>query len=234
MITTARNESDGVRRFVGWVAVIGSLMGCINLASYVAAVGGDLEAMFKPAVALALSADSQRLFLLSMWADSFGFYLPYLVIGGYFWSRQRDEGGALVDMAAMCIVVYVLFGAAGTSMQIAALPPLAASHAAGDPMVRAATEAAWLAIVHATEHGLWEMEATVLAFWAWVTAAALRRHGGKYALLLSGVAIGYLALFILVGAGAQVLVNAAEPVVLLGLILWQFLTGVALVRGRLA
>ena len=229
---TSNASIDSARTFTAWVTIVGAVLACADIYCFTAATGGDFELLFRPAEALALPAAAQRLFVLANLADSFGFYLPFLVIGGYYWSTLRDHGRVLMNMAALCITVYVLLGLAGTAMQIAAYPPLAAAHAGGDAMVKAATEATWLGIVHATERGLWAMEGPVMAFWGIVVGNVLRREGDKggYILLLAGGLYGLL--FALQAAGADAIVNSLEPIALLAVIVWMFQTGVALLRAR--
>ena len=72
--------------------------------------------------------------------------VPLLIIGGYFWASFRDRAGALGDMAVLAIVVYVILGVAGASLQLAVLNPLASLHAEGGDAAKAAAEAAWTSI----------------------------------------------------------------------------------------
>ena len=228
-MTTAASPGSA-RKFAGWVALIGAAMSALNIYGYIAATGGDLELMFRPAEALALSDQARNLFLLSQFADSFGYYLPYLVIGGYFWSRFRAVDGAWQDMAALCIAVYAMLGLVGTSMQFAALPVLSASHAVGDASVKLVTETVWLGLVHATQAGVWWMEGPVIAFWAYVVGTALRREGNSsaYALLLGG--FGYAGYFLARAADLSELAGIFEPLAIFPLLAWQAWIGISLLR----
>lgn len=220
------------RRCAGWTALIAAPLAWFNIYCYLAAVGGDMQAMFKPATALALSPTAQQWFRVGMLADSFGYYLPFLLVGGYLWSRLRERGGAFIDMAVLCLVVYVLLGVAGTSMQIAALPPLAAVHASGDALAKAASESAWLAVVHATERGLWWMEGPVMACWGLIMGRALRAEGWGWGRLLMACAGLYGAGFVAQFLGAGQLAEGLSLIAVMLLPLWLLLTGIALLRQK--
>ena len=225
--------NDNNRRVVGWVALLAAPLGLFNVYCYMMAVGGDTEAMFKPAVALTLSEASQHWFMTAMVADSFSFYLPFLLIGAFVWAQLRPRGGSQNDAAALALTVYVLLGIAGTSMQFAALPALAKAHAAGDAMVRAASESAWLALVTATERGLWWIEGPLMAYWGWVTGRALQREGWGAGRMLMGAGVLYAVIFLweLFGGGKQ-----GEELLLIVLTvlvpLWLVMFGVGLLRGK--
>ena len=221
------------RPLVGWVSIPAAPLGIFNIYCYMVAVNGDVEALFKPATALALSPTAIEWFRVGMLADSFSFYLPFLLIGGFIWTRLRDRADGLVDIAILALVVYVVLGIAGTSMQIVTLPALAATHAGGDAVIKAASESAWQAIVLATERGLWWMEGPLLAFWAIVTGRALHREGwgSGRALVVSGYLYAVIFVCAFVGMNRQV-----EDVLLGGVTilvpLWLVLFGVGLLRNK--
>ena len=225
--------NDSSRRIVGWISLLAAPLGVFNVVCYMQAAGGDTDAMFKPEVALALSETAQRWFMAAMVADSFSFYLPFLLIGAYIHAQLRPRASSLNDAAVSALTVYVLLGIAGTSMQFAALPALAAAHAAGDAMVKAASESAWLATVTATERGLWWIEGPLLAFWGLVTGRALQQEGWGAGPLLTGAGVLYAVIFAweMLGGSKQgeslllVLVTVLVP-------LWLVLFGVSLVRGN--
>ena len=218
------------RKLAAWVAIASCPFAWVNIYCFLAASSFDMEAIFKSDVALTFSPASQRLFLCSMLFDSFGFYLPFLVVGGYLWSRLRPS--ALMNMAALCLGVYVFLGLAGTSMQFATLPVLSAAHSSGDPMAKVAAETAWLAIVHATENGLWWMEGPVMAFWAIAVGSASKAAGLRYGRMLMLAGLLYGGYFILGAVGAAELAIVLELIGLFVLPLWMLLTGIGLLRER--
>jgi hypothetical protein len=222
---------DPSHRFTGWVAVVGSLFAWFSLYGLYAATAGDLDAVFHPATALGLDAASLQWFRVAMLADVFGFYLPVLVVGGYLWSSSRHEGGALTDIAALSLVAYVVLGVAGASMQLAALPALAEAHAAGDSAVQIADQSAWLAIVTATERGLWWAEGPVMGLWAGLMGSVLRRQGRAYGALLMVCGALYLVSFGAEFLGIRTTAGLSETLGVLLFPLWLLLTGIALVRG---
>src|SRR5271165_3409677 len=101
-----------------------------------------LDAVLHPATALGFDAVVQQWFRLAMLADIFGFYLAVLIVGGYLWSSSSHEVGAMRDFAVLSLLVYVVLGIAGASMQLAALPALSEAHAAGDTAVKIAAQSA--------------------------------------------------------------------------------------------
>ena len=221
-------ESTSGRRLAGWVAVASCPIAWLNIYCFLAATDFDTEAIFHPAVALTLSTAALQMFRWSMLADSFGFYLPFLVMGGYLWSRLRPN--PLVDMATLGLVVYVFLGLAGTSIQLATLPILSELHDSGDAVARSAAEATWLAIVHGTEKGLWWMEGPLMAFWAIVVGTTSKSAGLRYGSLLTLAGIAYGGYFILAFAGTN---QIAELLIFAGLLLlplWMLLVGIELLR----
>ena len=139
------NYSDG-RQFTAWAAIIAAIQAWACAGFYAAATGGDFGMVLRPAEFLALPTTAIDQFWLAMILDCLGFYLPFLIIGAYFWARLRPDHGVPMDMALLCIVVYVILGTAGAGIQFSTLHPLVVAHAAGDSMSQAASEKAWLAI----------------------------------------------------------------------------------------
>lgn len=215
-------------------ALIGAPMTLLNIALFIAVGDGDMGLIFHPARALVLSPEKIWMFRLGMLADTFGYYLPMLAIGGYLWSRLREKGGAAVDMAVLFLGVYVTLGVAGTSMQIAGLPALAGAHASPDVMVRVSSETAWLTLVNATERGLWWMEGPTLAFWGIVTGAAMRAQGMKFGRLLMLTAALYGVDFVLAFVGMAEVSEYVEIFMLILLALWLLLMGIDLTQKKTA
>jgi hypothetical protein len=230
MSTTSLIEPG--HRFVGWIAIVGSLFAWFSLYGLYAATAGDLDAVFHPATALGLDAAALQWFRIAMLADMFGFYLAVVIVGGYLWSSSRHEVGPLTDIAMLSLLVYVVLGIAGASMQLAALPALAEAHASGDTAVKIAAQSVWLALVTATEHGLWWAEGPVMGLWAGLMGPVLRRQGRAYGALLMVCGALYVVSF---GAEFLNVHNIAELCETLGVLLvplWLLLTGTALVRGK--
>jgi hypothetical protein len=218
-------------RFAGWIGIVGSLFAWFSLYCLYAATGGDLDAVFHPATALGLDATALQWFRIAMLADMFGFYLPVLVIGGYLWSSSRREAGALTDIAMLALLVYIVLGVAGASMQLAALPALSAAHEAGDAAVKIADQSAWLAIVTATEHGLWWAEGPVMGLWAGLMGPVLRRKGRAFGVLLMACGALYAVSFVAEFLGTRTIAELCETLGVLLFPLWLLLTGIGLVRG---
>lgn len=221
------------KRLTAWTTLIGGLLAFFTIAAMMVFSGGDLSIQFDPAAMLALNADAQRWFRIAMLADTFGFYLPLFVLGGYLWATLRNAGGVKVDMALSFLTLYVVCGVAGAVMQYATLPALAQMHLHADPAIRAASESAWLATVLASQKGLWWIEGPLMGFWAFVMGPLLRRQGWGFGRLLQGVGALYLLAF--VGDVLGVPAPTLEPVAMLAVVLlpvWMLLIGSALLRGR--
>lgn len=231
-MTMNTSKSFDVARMVGWVAIVGALLGWINIGLFVGATGGDLGMVFKPEVFLAQPASSHSLLHWAMVLDTLGFYLPFLIVGGYLWSRLRDDHGPLIDMAALCIVTYVLLGIVGASLLFSTIQPLAAMHAAGDAVAKAASEGAWLAVSYGAQHGFWLMEGPVMGFWGIVMGRAMNASGLPYGRLLMVVGVLYASVFVAGVLGILPLVELIQAVFLVLLPLWAILTGVHLLRQR--
>ena len=213
-------------RFTGWSALVGGLLAYANVALYFAVCGGDTNMIFHGPTMLSLAPETRELFRLSMLCDVTGFYLPLLVIGAYLWNAFRAEAGALGDLAALAIVVYVIVGVSGAVIQMAALNPLAQLHAGGDESVMGATEAAWTAIVNGSQKGLWWVEGPVFLFWAFAVGNRLKAANWGQSLLLRIVGILY-GLFFVFGYFADLgeITDLLETAVVLILPLWMLLIG---------
>lgn len=218
------------RRLVGWIAVVGAVLAWINVGCYVVATGGDFALVFQPAQFLALPASAQRYFTTAMTLDVLSFYLPFLAIGGYLWAQLRVDHGAPVDIGAMCIVTYVVMGTAGAAIQIAALPALAAQHAGGDALARAASETAWQTLAIVAQRGVWVMEGPVMAYWALLMGATMHRAGMPYGRLLMANGVCYASAFVGTVLGFPQVLELAQAIFIILLPLWMLLTGVALLR----
>jgi hypothetical protein len=223
---------DPAHRFAGWAAVLGSLTAWFSVYCLYVATAGDLDAVFHPATALGLDAAALQWFRIAMLADVLGFYLAVLIVGGYLWSSSRHDVGALNDVAMLSLLVYVVLGIAGASMQLAALPALAGANAAGDTAVKIAAQSAWLGIVTATEHGLWWAEGPVMGLWAVLMGPVLRRQGRGFAVLLMICGLLYLVAFAAEFLSLRTIADLCEALGVLLLPLWLLLTGISLVRGK--
>ncbi|EFV14116.2 hypothetical protein HMPREF9336_01033 [Segniliparus rugosus ATCC BAA-974] len=219
-------------QLAGWTAIVAAALAWLTVAATAIASGFDLKTFFEPGEALAMSAASARWFRVGMLADCFSFYLPFLIIGGYLWGRLRPRSGALMDMAALSIVVYVLLGVTGASSQFAALGPMIEAHRSTDAAVRTGVEHVWLALVYSTQRGLWWFEGPVMAFWAFAIVPQLRRSRFKSWWLLGLVGALYAAYFAVEAAGARevadVLLAAAGAVVPL----WLLFFGIEVLRRK--
>ncbi len=219
------------RRLTGWIAIFAAAMMLATLMVSVSVTGNDNNLMLDPAKALALPSDKIAGFRLFLMADSFGYYLPFLVIGAYLWRRLRDIGGAMVDAALLCILAYVLLGIAGASIQWAVIAQLATSHASGDTAVKAATEVAWLTTVWGAQKGLWLMEGPTMGFWGIVTGLAMYAQGMKYGAFLTVIGVIYAALFLLFLTGLDAIGEGAVLVAVILMPIWVALLGIGLLRG---
>jgi hypothetical protein len=220
-------------RFAGYIAIAGSLLAWFSVYCLYAATAGDLDAVLHPATALGLDAVAQQWFRLAMLADIFGFYIAVLIVGGYLWSSSRHEVGAMTDIAVLALLVYAVLGIAGASMQLAALPALSEAHVAGDTAVKSAAQSAWLAIVTATEHGLWWAEGPVMGLWAGLMGPILRRQSRAYGALLMFCGALYIVAFVAEFFGLRTIAELSETFGVLLFPLWLLLTGIGLVRGRM-
>jgi hypothetical protein len=197
---------DPGHRFAGWIAIVGSVFAWLSVYCLYAATAGDLDAVLHPATALGLDAMALQRFRLAMLADILGFYLAVLIVGGYLWSSSRYEVGALTDIAVLALLVYVVLGISGASMQLAALPALAEAH------------------------GLWWAEGPVMGLWTLLLGPILRRQRRAYSSLLMVCGVLYLMAFGAEFLGIRAVAELCETLGVLLLPLWLLLTGIALVR----
>lgn len=224
--------SSSVRRLTGWTAIIAAALAWLTVVAIGITTAGGSDVLFDPREALDMPQRSAVWFRLGMLADSLGFYFSFVIVGGYLWSRFRARGQARADMAVLAIVIYVLLGIAGAVIQFATIGPLMAAHDSPDAAVRAAAENAWLAIVYATQRGLWWFEGPAMAFWALFTGSQLRRSGFKFWWLLVTTGVLYAAYFVAGGLGTREAMKLVESVAVLMLPLWLLIFGVALLRNR--
>lgn len=225
--------SNKAAGFTGWSAILGGLFAYANVALVLIVTGGDTEMILHGSTMLALPAESHDLFRWGMFADILGFYLPVLIIAAYLWHSFRDSAGVLGDMAVLAIALYVVVGVGGAAMQLAVLHPLAQLHAAGGEMARASAEAAWTAIAHASQKGLWWSEGPVVLFWGLVVGNQLRTAGwGKFSCLLLKITGWCFGLFFLFGMfpGLNAFMKAMLIVVVLIFPLWMLLFGAQLLH----
>ena len=220
------------RQFAGWTALLAVPLGIFNIASFLAVTGGDIDGLFNGAKALSLSADAIRLFHWSMIADSLAWYLMTLVVGGYLWGRLRAGNGALIDIATLCLVVYATLGVVGCSIQAATLPVLASMHETGDATMKAATEASWVAVAQAAQHGIWWIQQLPSVFWALVVGAALRRDGKRHGWLLTISGVANLLFFLAIAFNAHKLGEVPALVALFSTLGWMAWAGISLLRER--
>lgn len=220
-------------RFTGWAAIIGGLFAYANVGLVLAATGGNMDTILNGALMLALPGDARALFRWGMFADILGFYLPVLAIAGYLWRRFRDEAGALGDMALLAIALYAVVGISGAAIQLAALNPLAALHAAGNDATRAAADAAWTAVAHLSQRGLWWSEGPVVLFWGLVVGAQLGgQEWGRPRLILLKITGWGFALFFVAGMfpALNLFMNLMLVVVVLVFPFWMLSFGAQLLR----
>jgi len=232
MSAAAEDSMAKARRFAAWSALIAAPLAWLNIAVYLVVSGGDTTLMFDPARALALPAVMIDLFRFGQMLDSFGYYLPMLPIGAYLWVRLRGSGGPLVDAALFSLIIYVLLGILGTSMQTVALPLLADMHGSTDPVAKAGSETAWLLTVHIAQRAFWWMEGPTFAFWALVTGAAMHTQGLRFGRFLMALGVGYALYFILAFLQLDTAAEAVQVIAVLPVPLWLILIGVDLWRDR--
>lgn len=227
-------NSKEVIRLAGWAAILGGIFAYLNVTFMLIATKGDMGVTLQGATMLALPAESREFFRLSMFADVLGFYLPMVVIGGYFWAVFRSRAGALGDMAALAILIYVVLGVTGASAQLAALNPLAQLHADGSEATRAAAEAAWTSIAVASQKGLWWCEGPVVLFWGLIVGKQLKDAGWGKSILWPLTLVGWcFGLFFVSGFFSQLdeLNRGLLVIVVLVFPMWLIMFGTQLLRG---
>lgn len=226
-------NADNATRFTAWCAIIGAAFCYLSIILVLAATGGDSAMVLHGPSMLMLEPGAREMFRWGMFADILGFYLPVLVIGVYSWRRFRDSAGALGDMALLAITIYVVVGVSGAAMQLAALHPLALLHAGGDDTVKAAAEAAYTGIAHASQRGLWWSEGPLVLFWGLVIADQLKRAGWGTAipLLLKFIGVCFTLFFVFgMFPGLGPLMQVVLIVVVLAFPFWMLLFGWKLLR----
>jgi hypothetical protein len=219
------------RRFVGWLAVIGAVLGWGMAALYAAAANFDFEVLERPVAMLGFSPGSQNLYRLSMWADILGWYLPFLAVGGYLWGRMRQRVGVLADVALTGIGVYAVLGMVGAGMLNLTLAPLAGLHAGNDPVAKTAAEAIWPTLQNSAQ-GIWSAEAPVFLLWGVVAARFLRAEKWGFGRLLTFDLCVFGVEFVLNLIGLRDLAEMALQLTLVIHPLWLFLFGISLLRER--
>ncbi|MCQ4312792.1 hypothetical protein NAV33_12905 [Pseudomonas stutzeri] len=227
-------NSKEVAQLTAWAAILGGVFAYLNVGFMLAVTQGDMNLSLQGGYMLTASAQVREFFRWSMLADVLGFYLPLLIIGGYFWASFRDRAGALGDMAVLAIVVYVILGVAGASLQLAVLNPLASLHAEGGETAKVAAEAAWTSIATASQKGLWWCEGPVVLFWGLVVGKQLKTAGWGKSILWPLSIVGWcFGLFFVCGffQSLAVLTNVLLVVVVLIFPLWLMMFGTQLLRG---
>lgn len=225
---------DTAARFTAWSAIVGGVFAYLNVSLVLMATGGDTGLLFRGDAMLSLPTEMRELFRWGMFADILGFYLPVLVIGAHLWRRFRDRAGLRGDVALLAITLYTVLGIAGAAMQLAVLHPLAQLHAGGNETVKAAAEAAWMGIAHASQKGLWWAEGPVVLFWGSVVGEQLRQVGWSRVQLIMLKIVGLcFGLFFVFGMFPALddLMKLMLVVVVLIFPLWMLMFGVKLLRG---
>ncbi|KMW44601.1 hypothetical protein PQH03_23830 [Ralstonia insidiosa] len=224
-------NSYNVARFTAWNAILGGLAACATLALSVVVTGGDIEMVPHGSAMLALPAEGRDLFRWWMLADVLGFYLPFVAIGGYFVHTFREELGALREMIAIAVAVYIVCGIAGAVLQLSTIHPLAHVYASGDEGAKVAAGAVWTAIANATQNGFWWVEGPLVFFWTSIAARLLKKAGwhGSFLLHIVGWGFGVFFVFGFFPSLAAV-TDAGETVGVLALPLWMLTFGWQLLR----
>ncbi|MCO5397512.1 hypothetical protein [Ralstonia soli] len=224
-------QSNNALRFTAWTSIIGGLVAYATVGLSLSVAGSDMEMVFHGPSMLGLPTETRDLFRWWMLADVFGFYLPFIVIGGYFLHTFRDELGALGNMVTLAVGLYVISGITGAVLQMATLHPLAQIYAGGDETTKVAAATVWSAIAHATQYGLWWVEGPSVFFWTPIAARLLKAAGFGGTILLRIVG-WFFGLFFMFGffPGLNALASACETVVVLALPLWMLLFGWQLLR----
>ena len=224
-------NSYNVARFTAWNAILGGLAACATLALSVVVTGGDIEMVPHGSAMLALPAEGRDLFRWWMLADVLGFYLPFVAIGGYFVHTFREELGALREMIAIAVAVYIVCGIAGAVLQLSTIHPLAHVYASGDEGAKVAAGAVWTAIANATQNGFWWVEGPLVFFWTSIAARLLKKAGWHGSFLLNIVGWGFGVFFVFgFFPSLAAVTDAGETVGVLALPLWMLTFGWQLLR----
>lgn len=229
-MTTDRNSLMAIR-FTALSAVVGGLLVFATLGLLTMVTGPDTERVFHGSTMLALPVQTRELFRWAMLADVFGFYLPFVAIGGGLWYGFREKAGAFGHMAALALAFYVTVGVCGAVVQLATIEPLSHLYIAGGLTEKAMASISWATVASLAQRGLWWSEAPAFFFWTVIVGRLLKQDGWGGAILLR--VIGSLAgLYFLSGCFAQLdtFTNGIEMVVVGLLPLWMILFGWQLLR----
>lgn len=227
------NVTGNIVRFTGWAAIFGGIVAYLHVTLDFVLLGDDFAMSLHGASMLGLPAETRDLFRWAMLADIMGFYLPVIAIAGYFWHRFRNEAGALGDMAALAIAVYVVVGVSGAAIQMSVLQPLAHLHQGGDEATKAAAETIWTALAHASQKGLWWSEGPLVLFWGTVVGQQLARAGWGRSVLIPLNVVGWsFGLFFLFEffPSLDTLSELTGLIIILVFPLWMLLFGWQLLR----
>lgn len=224
-------NSRSVARLTGWSAIVGAILAVTTNVLWVAVVGSNTDILLHGPSMLALPVESRELFRWCMLTDTFGFYLPFLIIGGYFVHAFRDELGALGNMVMLAAGLYVTVGVVGAVIQLATIQPLAHLYAGGDEATRQTAASTWTTIANATQNGLWWVEGPLVLFWAPIAARVLKNAGWKGGVLLR-IGSWSFGLWFLFGffPALEVVSSTSEMVMTFVMPLWMLVFGWQLLR----
>lgn len=224
-------NSYNAARFTAWSAILGGLAACATIALSVVVTGGDIEMVPHGPAMLALPAQARDLFRWWMLADVLGFYLPFVAIGGYFLHTFREELGALLEMIAIAIAVYIVCGIAGAVLQLSTIHPLAHVYASGEDGAKVAAAAVWTAIANATQSGFWWVEGPLVFFWTPIAGRLLKKAGWRGSFLLHIVGWGFGCYFVFgFFPSLASIADAGETIAVLALPIWMLIFGWQLMR----
>ncbi|MYN44765.1 hypothetical protein GTP23_06720 [Pseudoduganella sp. FT93W] len=221
--------SSDSQRFAGRVAVVGAILAWTMAILLMAAAGFDFDAAENPVSMLAFSAEAQNLYRLGMWADILGWYIPFLVVGGFLWQRMRQRMGVDADIALVSLVAYALLGMVGAGMLNLTLPGLATLYTGHDAAGVAAAQATWTALQNAAQ-GIWNIEAPVLMIWGATAAKYLKAERWGYGGLLKFDVALFGIEFLLNLLGRRDFAMSVQMLTLLIHPLWLLLFGLNLLR----
>lgn len=226
-------NQEKMERFTAWVAIAGGLFAYLNVVLAGIVTQGDFTLTLDGARMLGLPPEMRELFRLSMFADLLGFYFPVLIIGGYLWHRFRDEAGALGDMAALAILLYVVVGVSGAAILQTALHTLGTMHDGANESGKAIAESIWATVAYFSQRGLWWSEGPVVLFWGIIVGGQLKQAGWGASILVPLKIVGWcFGLFFVFGffPGLNDLTNGMLLIVVALFPLWMILFGLQLLR----
>jgi hypothetical protein len=210
--------------------VCSGVLSWVNVVTFYVACGNDPYGLLHPKVAMALNATSMTLFKWSMLCDLLGWYLLLLPVGGYVWSTYRATTGPMLDIATLCLTVYIALGVVGGSLQAAPLPAMVKAYGVADPSQRSALEAAWLGLVYTAQSGVWWAQNLPLSLWCVVTSGAMRRSGQRSAWILFAAGCCWAAYFGAAFFEFDLISEYAAAGGLALMPLWAVITGYVLLR----